>query len=139
MRTLRAGGSWTVKNVQRLEDLVSAIGAPQTMAAVSAVDAHDIKDLDTYGATLLHRLAHARPEGIEIINIPDRFLGLYGQLSRVSGPSAPPRGATRLPTGSKGSAGPQRKRAGTSPPSPPCSAASAWRWSAWCAILPASG
>lgn len=96
VRTLTAGGSWTLRNLDRVDELVRHAAVHDGESLISRVDAGGITDLDTYGAVLLRGLGRRGQSSPEIVNMPARFSGLYAQVTRAEAPAPPAAGGPSI-------------------------------------------
>ena len=75
---LEAGGSWTASYANELERLVDAAAQGTRGDALPAINLANVSAFDTYGAWLLERL---RKTGAEIVNLPERYRGLFEEIT----------------------------------------------------------
>ena len=84
---LVATGSWVVNNAELIEQLVKA-AAPGVAAARSiAINMAGVGQLDTLGAWLLERLIRVgsdRGHDATFVDLPDRYSGLFKEVSQVN-------------------------------------------------------
>ncbi len=75
-----AEGSWTASDAALLEEQLKTVRAQAVNFKAFEIDISEVKELDTFGAWLLERLARELgPEG-RLIGVPDRFRGLLGEI-----------------------------------------------------------
>lgn len=89
--SVEACGSWTVANVQLLEDALANVRAASGGSGVASIGAGGITELDTFGASLLGRLAlicGAAGQPARIVDLQHHFGELYAQVDRYA--SVPP-------------------------------------------------
>ena len=86
-------GVWTAAHSQALEEGLTAV-APQVSAARNlAINMAGVRELDTLGAWLLERLVRgcaARKSDVRFFELPERYRGLFDQVSRVNRQTAEP-------------------------------------------------
>ena len=86
-------GVWTAAHSQALEEGLTAV-APQVSAARNlAINMAGVRELDTLGAWLLERLVRgcaARKSDVQFFDLPERYRGLFDQVSRVNRQTAEP-------------------------------------------------
>ena len=86
-------GVWTAAHSQALEEGLTAV-APQVSAARNlAINMAGVRELDTLGAWLLERLVRgcaARKSDVRFFDLPERYRGLFDQVSRVNRQTAEP-------------------------------------------------
>ena len=86
-------GFWTAAHSQALEEGLTAV-APQVSAARNlAINMAGVRELDTLGAWLLERLVRgcaARKSDVRFFDLPERYRGLFDQVSRVNRQTAEP-------------------------------------------------
>ena len=80
-------GAWTAAYSQTLDERLTAV-APQISAARNlTINMAGIRELDTLGAWLLERLVRScvqRKIEVQFLGLPDRYRGLFDQVSRVN-------------------------------------------------------
>jgi phospholipid/cholesterol/gamma-HCH transport system permease protein len=84
---LAAAGSWTARHAKALEPLIEAAVAQAPQARAAAIHMGAVEAFDTYGAWLLERLTRtwtARGGAIEVLALPDRYLGLLEEVHRAN-------------------------------------------------------
>ena len=84
---LTAVGSWTAAHAAQLELLVDAAAREFSTTRSMLIDIIGIRELDTFGAYLLERLARSASErGREVrwIGVPDRYRGLLEEIRQVN-------------------------------------------------------
>ena len=86
-------GVWTAAHSQALEEGLTAV-APQVSAARNlAINMAGVRELDTLGAWLLERLVRgcaARKSDVRFFELPERYRGLFDQVSWVNRQTAEP-------------------------------------------------
>ena len=86
-------GVWTAAHSQALEEGLTAV-APQISAARNlAINMAGVRELDTLGAWLLERLVRGcadRKIEVRFFDLPERYRGLFDQVSRVNRQTAEP-------------------------------------------------
>ena len=86
-------GVWTAAHSQALEERLTAV-APQVSAARNlAINMAGVRELDTLGAWLLERLVRgciARKIEVRFFDLPERYRGLFDQVSWVNRQTAEP-------------------------------------------------
>ena len=97
---LAAAGSWTAVHAAELNRLVDdVVGAGPTVPTVT-IDIGAVRELDTFGAWLLERLARAATEAgheARFISIPEHFRGLLDEVRQANRRTpAPRRSQSRL-------------------------------------------
>jgi phospholipid/cholesterol/gamma-HCH transport system permease protein len=84
---LAAAGAWTAIHAAALEGLVQSAPVAGENARSIEIDLAGVRELDTFGAWLLERLARAcRDAGREanFIAVPDRYRGLLDEMTQVN-------------------------------------------------------
>ena len=84
---LAAAGSWTARHAKALEPLIEAAVAQAPQARAAAIHMGAVEAFDTYGAWLLERLTRTWTESggaIEVLALPDRYLGLLEEVHRAN-------------------------------------------------------
>ena len=80
-------GAWTAAYSQTLDARLTAV-APQISAARNlTINMAGVRELDTLGAWLLERLVRScvqRKIEVQFLGLPDRYRGLFDQVSRVN-------------------------------------------------------
>ena len=80
-------GAWTAAYSQTLDERLTAV-APQISAARNlTINMAGMRELDTLGAWLLERLVRScvqRKIEVQFLGLPDRYRGLFDQVSRVN-------------------------------------------------------
>ena len=86
-------GIWTAAHSQALEERLTAV-APQVSAARKlAINMAGVHELDTLGAWLLERMVRGcvdRKSEVRFSDLPERYRGLFDQVSRVNRQTAEP-------------------------------------------------
>jgi phospholipid/cholesterol/gamma-HCH transport system permease protein len=88
-----ATGAWVANHARELEPLVDAVGANDDGVRSVAIDMHQVRELDTYGAWLLERLVRSRLErGQEtrIVGLPEHYRGLLEEVRHANADALPP-------------------------------------------------
>jgi phospholipid/cholesterol/gamma-HCH transport system permease protein len=82
-RRLVAAGSWTAAHAGELEQMVDAVVADAGTQRVATVDTRAIREIDTFGAWLLERLA--RELALDVHgSLPDRYRGLLDKVRHTN-------------------------------------------------------
>ena len=86
-------GVWTAAHSQVLQERLTAV-APQVFAARNlTINMAGVRELDTLGAWLLERLVRSsvdRKSDVRFFDLPERYRGLFDQVSRVNRQTAEP-------------------------------------------------
>lgn len=81
MPTVTVTGAWTLNHARQAEDLVEAVKLSD--AQLVTVDLAGVKELDTAGAWLIHRLRarlEFRGARVELVNVDERFVPLFSEI-----------------------------------------------------------
>jgi phospholipid/cholesterol/gamma-HCH transport system permease protein len=80
-------GDWTAAHLEMLEQGLAAVAPQISTARKLAIDMAGVRELDTFGAWLLERLGREcsnRKVDVQFRDLPDRYRGLFDQVSRVN-------------------------------------------------------
>ncbi len=80
-------GAWTAAHSRTLEDRLAAVAQQISTARNLAINMSGVRELDTLGAWLLERLIRRckdRKIEVQFFDLPDRYRGLFDQVSRVN-------------------------------------------------------
>ena len=84
---LEAAGSWTAAHAGAAAEMVDAARRQALPASEVAIDVAGVRELDTFGAWLLERLARSgTDEGRQarFVGVPERFQGLLREVQRAN-------------------------------------------------------
>jgi len=89
---IRPAGSWIASQTATLESLLDGASEAASRARAVRLDLSEVRELDTFGAWLLERLARRAKEAgrpVATVGVSDRFAGLIEEIHTVNRKAVP--------------------------------------------------